>query len=261
MKKSVKILIVILCLVIVGLLAFIVVDKCILEKNNDSSNTIATEKTLTNATNNNNSTSNEISNEVSEQNKITNNNSAEKSEIEVANEAIRNALKNEEWIKENVYCDHSGTFEGIYGDNWYDEAKKNLVLGKVIDKEFTNPAYIVGSNYDPAGSDFFVLIQYKDGKVTSEWVPEPDYAFATFDLNKGVVCSTGDFHTTYQKIKNGKFVEFARKEVEEDVDGEGVYYYNDIECTKMELEEHIKEYNFQRIQTKLTDENIDKYVK
>lgn len=88
------ILIILLCLITAASVTFIVVDKFILKKNNDSLNSTAVENNLINTPNNSeNSTSNEISNEVSKEHEVTNN-SSEKSTTEITNEVSNSVINN-----------------------------------------------------------------------------------------------------------------------------------------------------------------------
>lgn len=277
MKKSVKILIVVLCLIIVGLVTFIVVDKVINTKkedsiNNKSNNAIVAENNNNEIESNNTTSTNDIKNEEKTTNSSGTQSNANTNKVEVANKAIREALKDEKWITENIISEDASAYEGIYGSNWYDTVSKSLVFAKLSSEENT-PLYIVHEPTSICNAGFY-LVLYKNEKVISEMVPCLEYGFCEFDLNNRVVRAARDNDgiTYYRKIENGEFIDIAEISVEDVIvdDGNGnitniidrtEYKINNEIVSKEEFSAFENKYNFVSIETKLTDENIDKYVK
>ena len=278
MKKSVKILIVVLCLIIVGLVTFIVVDKVINTKkeesiNNKSNNVIVAENNNNEIESNNITSTNDVKNEEKTTNSSGTQSNANTNKVEVANKAIREALKDEKWITENIISEeYASIYERMYGSNWYDTESKSLVFAKLSSKENT-PLYIVGESMSLREEDFY-LVSYKNEKVISELVPCPEYGFCEFDLNNRVVRAARDNDgiAYYRKIENGEFIDIAEISVEEVIvdDGNGnitniidrtEYKINNEIVSKEEFSAFENKYNFVSIETKLTEENIDKYVK
>ncbi len=262
MKKSVKILIVVLCLIIVGLTGFIVWDKVINNKK-DIDNT-------TNVTQNNAVTNSSESVSSANTNNTTNQN-ANNDETKIANDAIKKALKDDTWIKNNVFTKPiSESYKSMYGNDWYSYAKESMVLAKISTGNV--PMYIVGV-VNPAASEDYYLVTYKDGNVIVNEIPHSDYAFSTFDLYNNVVKSEADYSTEYYGFDNNDgymlIAETHYDEVQVD-DGNGnntntslnvTYKINNEIVSADTFKKFEEKYNFKKIETKLTDENIDKYVK
>jgi hypothetical protein len=151
MKKSVKILIIVLCLIIVGLVVFIVLDKFVLTKNNEISdqvqNNSASELNLENNeisnsknTNSNNLTLNDGNNEVSKENEITSDNkesiegnSYDKDAYVKKIEEIENAYNDVDLKYGLVYIDEDDVPELIVDCNWYWQSIYKLENSKVVE--------------------------------------------------------------------------------------------------------------------------------
>ena len=111
------------------------------------------------------------------------------------------------------------------------------------------PEYIVRSQV--MDSSIAVIVGYKDGKVkASKEHAGVDYCEVTVDSTNNIIksenMSTGIL--TYYKISNGEIIELDSYETDEN----GEYSADQKKYDK---------YNFEEIKTKLTDSNIDKYVK
>lgn len=262
MKKSVKVLIVILCLIIVGLVGFIVWDKVINKKENTDNTNVTPNNIVTNSNENV---------DLANTNNTTNQN-ANNDETKIANEAIKKALENDTWIKNNVISDSiSRSLSDMYGNDWYSHAKETIFFAK-ISTEYV-PMYIIGI-VDPAASEDYYIVTYKDGNVVINEIPHSDYAFFIFDLNKNVIKEEADFGnpTKYLEYKNNQYqiiAEIDYDEVQVD-DGNGnntntslntTYKINDEIVSADTFKKFEEKYNFEKIETKLTDENIDKFVK
>ena len=142
---------------------------------------------------------------------------------------IKKALKDKNWLKTNVSADEDHTYYFMKLNN--------------------KPEYIVRSQV--MDSSIAVIVSYKDGKVkASKEHAGVDYCEVTVDSTNNIIksenMSTGIL--TYYKISNGEIIELDSYETDEN----GEYSADQKKYDK---------YNFEEIKTKLTDSNIDKYVK
>lgn len=157
------------------------------------------------------------------------NNDSDSKNSDEANEAIKKALKDKNWLKTNVSADEDHTYYFMKLNN--------------------KPEYIVRSQV--MDSSIAVIVSYKDGKVkASKEHAGVDYCEVTVDSTNNIIksenMSTGIL--TYYKISNGEIIELDSYETDEN----GEYSADQKKYDK---------YNFEEIKTKLTDSNIDKYVK
>ena len=252
MKKSVKILIVVLFLIIAGLVTFIVVDKSILTKRDEKS--INEENNTIIAENSNKSEGNIILKEDNNNNSAgSNTNTIKKSETDEANEAIRKALKDETWIENNIISDEDKE-QGIQAKNL---ARETICFAKL---KSNTPMYIItcGVNWDQGKE--LSLITYENENVIVRHLLNKEYSSYEVDLNKNIIAVIPSVAGgSYYEIKDNKAVMFA--DIEGEVDYDEKYYYKNEECTKGEFEKKINMYDFKEITTKLTKENVYKYVK
>ncbi|MBQ3409708.1 MAG: hypothetical protein IJH12_11000 [Clostridia bacterium] len=205
---------------------------------------------------------------------ITNTTKQNDDETKIANDAIKKALKDDTWIKNNVFTkpmsESFSVYKSMYGNDWYSYAKESMVLAKISTGNV--PMYIVGV-VNPAASEDYYLVTYKDGNVIVNKIPHSDYAFSTFDLYNNVVQSEADYGTEYYGFDNNDgymlIAETHYDEVQVD-DGNGnntntslnvTYKINNEIVSADTFKKFEEKYNFKKIETKLTDENIDKYVK
>ena len=224
MKKSVKILIVVLVLIILGLTGFIVWDKVINNKKGDK-----------NATNS--SQNNVITNSNENVNTADSNNATQENgdEAKIANEAIKKALKSRDWLeKHNLY------YEIKDGSKTY---KSELYIIKIKDIGGI-PTYLVKNHImDSAHTS---IVTYKNGEVyVSKIAAGSDYCDEFVDIENNLVKSVNvsvDITNIYI-INNGEFEKIAEFETEEESNAK------------------YPKANFKEITIKLTDENLDKYVK
>ena len=142
---------------------------------------------------------------------------------------IKKALKDKNWLKTNVSADEDHTYYFMKLNN--------------------KPEYIVRSQV--MDSSIAVIVSYKDGKVkaSKEWAGT-DYSEITVDSTNNIIKSENMSVNmlTYYKISNGEIIELDSYETDEN----GEYSADQKKYDK---------YNFEEIKTKLTDSNIDKYVK
>lgn len=264
MKKSVKILIIVLCLIIVGLVTVIVVDK-VMNNNKDSNaneNNTSIVKSNTSDSVNSNEKNSTNETEVAEGNRTTNSIS-NNSEKEIANEAIREALKDKAWLQENISSKKSEA--PVYVDEH--DGDENYI------EEFTfakldNEKYVV---YDDQFQ--LVIVSFENGKVVTSKKSIYSYYSLRIDLNEGIVKVDDIDDSQYgpaemlpylYEIDGIQFKPILNYEISSDGINY-VYYYKGVECTEEEYSKYVSQYkqgyNYVSIDTKLTDENIDKYVK
>lgn len=271
MKKSVKILIGVLCLLIVGLVIFIVVDKIINRKDKTPTMNIVAAENNTDKEDRTTPSENKTS-DKSDKNEISNttNNITSTDETKIANAAIRKALKDKNWVRENVMADVPSYEE--YGGSEYDYNamfESEQYFAKITSINGM-PAYLVISEIVSSASNTVTLVTYENGKVVCGTTQlEGEYSFVEADLNRNIVLiandPTGD--TDIYKIEGKKYKPILQIECD-DIDNDGYadykYFNNDVECSKEEYVKYLEEYrnkcDLVEVTTKLTDENIDKYV-
>lgn len=279
MKKSVKILIVVLCLIIVGLVTFIVVDRVINTKkedsiNNKSNNVIVAENNNNEIESNNTTSTNDVKNEEKTSNSSGTESNANINKDEVANKAIREALKDKNWIINNIL---PVMLDGSSGnEEWYNSY--NFTFEKIDSSDI--PTYIIQAE---DGYSLAVIVSYRNGKVmvSEKYIeasaPGDENEQVTIDLKNGIARELPDsYDTQYNiyKINNGEFEPILNWDFGELVNGIETrnYFYEGkkidaedystiVEEYSTKVEEYNKKYNFDGINKKLTEENIDKYVK
>ena len=280
MKKSVKILIVILCLIIVGLVTFIVVDKVMNKDSNANENNTGIVGSNTSDSVNNNVKNSTNETEIAEENRTTSSTS-NNSEIEIANDAIRKALKDEKWVTGNLFGGAYISYEdwrkeqsGFDSEETAKQIYKNFCDSERNFAKITSingmPAYLVDMVATGANSHKLNLVTYKNGKVVTSKNPiVTEYANVRADLNNNLIITMGDVEGVSEiyKIENNEFKGILYIEVEVGTDRytHDKYFYNGTECTENEYKSYCDEfqtkYDFKEIKTELTNENIDKYVK
>ena len=155
MKKSVKILIIVLCLIIVGLVTFIVVDKVINKKVETPQ---ANDEKIVNTTSNTNKTDNSTSNESDNNSSIPEdkkdnleNSNTLQNQIAVQNDNDSLNIKDSEYAKEYIKI-----IDNIEKDKDYDDITCDLIYfnnDNIPDLVIGNPGYWVS------------LYIYEDGNV------------------------------------------------------------------------------------------------
>ena len=205
---------------------------------------------------------NEIENQSSDN--TTTNETSDKiivAQKDEANEAIRKALKDEDWLKENILPNYFN-YTGEDFKKWQDNTKVYLGKGKDIEGIPVYYVYVTSEMFRDLH-----LVTYKDGNViTSALGVKEKYGLVRVDLNTNTVITetmgpddegyTEDSRT--YMIENNEFVEFAQLRVNEN-DGDIYCYVNGENVSygryKMYSENAVK------LETELTNENIDTYVK
>ncbi|MBP3708227.1 MAG: hypothetical protein J6J36_06445 [Clostridia bacterium] len=246
MKKSGKILVFILCLVIIALVTFIVVDKFAIEKNNNNTNTESNNAMIKDSVDN--GTKNEIvKNNEKTKNEIVGD-ETENNKTKIANEEIKKVLKDESWLKENVKFNNGKEEELTF-------AKMKNING--------NPAYLIIAYDEASYNNNVVLVTYENGKiVVCKQYMEMGAGEVSVDLNKSIVCYTSDAEgeVEYYNIDNNKFVKFANTGYNAD-DGNIYYYVGGENVSYGRYNTLTEDINAVKIETKLSNENIEKFVK
>ena len=185
-------------------------------------------------------------------------------------EEIKKCFKDKQWVKNNVMMKESVFGEPIKGN-------RKVTFIKVDNSNFSQ-MYVVQDFADQDLSVQLFIVSYQNDKVVVEpmQIQHSGHGGSSVDANNAVV-GTGYIHMGYQdsteySIKTGKPEFLSSIGIEPiDVYGEENKYYKKTNSTeKMEIteaeynkivEENNKKYNFAAIETKLTDANVDKYVK
>lgn len=251
MKKSIKILIIVMAMVIVGLITFIVVDK--VTNNNKENN----ESSVANATTSNSGSGVNDTTEKNNTEEKDTTNSSDKNETESSNkvgEKIAEALKERRFMaKNNIDTESIAKFMKV-GDNIY--------LIEVVD-----------STSEVSLTTVFT-VTYEDGSVVFDKLEADKHSFdLAVDTKNHIIKATrtmkGLDRAIFYDVSKGKLTvkdEFAKPYSEEYVE---MYKYsvNSNDVSKDEYDKKIKEYdqyNFEGFESNskiLNDENIDKLVK
>ena len=223
MKKNIKILIVILCLTILVLIVFFIFNK-------NKVNTI----------------------NVVENNSIANTANTDE-EVNDVNEAIRKALKDKEWLIENIIDDFDKKEENQ--ENYLKMALDSIRFAKL---KSDKPIYIIQRGSNEGQGTALMLIEYEYATVIVKELLTAEYSSFKIDFNKNVVSVIHDVipYEKYYEIKDNNLVLIA--EADEDT---ATYKINDKTVSVEEFKEFKNKYNFEEIQIKLTEENIEQYVK
>lgn len=288
MEKGVKVLIVILCLIIVGLVAFIVVDKFIVQnlEENATVDKISTSNSMGNLANQNNQ-----NNQVIDKNRESNNNNTtnniidnttknERSELNKSNEytvaisEIKKYLKDDEWIKNNVSLENGNE----YPDN---EPQKYTFI--VVKNSSNFPIIVIkAQRQSGTGTMQAFVVTYRDKKVVSTEVASGYRIASLFDDETDIKVDPNNALVNYYSdlgggcenmiynISNGESKELDIYGYYEGGEHEGTWYFKEpfwrgvstiSEQEYNSIKSKYQSYNFYAISTELTDENIDKYVK
>lgn len=180
----------------------------------------------------------------------TDNTSEDKTKV--ANEEIRKALKDKDWLEKNVYY--------IYNTEDNGGEKEMIVTFAKVHSIDGNPAYFIDVTERMVDSHSVQLVTYKDGKVHVSKPVSGEYSAITADLNKNIVAIENDPTgiTSVYMVENGEFIEFAKADLNYE-DNTLYYYVRGENVSYGRYKQYIE--NCVEIETKLTDENIDKYVK
>ena len=274
MDKKVKVIILILSMLIVGLITFIIVDKIIQNKKDEASSATTNQSSVKNVSNTVNNTidekKNTVENKIDDKRENKDKKDNEKKEESTAASEVRKALKDENWLKKNIYVqDEEKITEGNIGTQ-----DITFLVCKSNDK----PIVVVQVLAEDVRYSKVILVSYNDGKVTAQKINQGHIYHGAYsaDANKGVVCTEfmhgGSFATIYFDVSSGS-VKFIGEYSSEEDGNETQYFVHDKsmydegrEISEEEYESYKeglneKQYNFVEIGTKLTNESVDKYIK
>ena len=188
-----------------------------------------------------------------------------------ANESIRQALKDKEWIMSNLMPALNMNKEIPVTEDDYN--RSDLYFEK-IDMGGA-PVYIISDKR--YSGEVAVLVSYKEGKVkVSKLLFDAtclDDKGISVDLKKGIMKGQSEGMDAVEcvyKVNNGEFEKVL--DYTEEYNGYGGeyntkrhYFYNgkeiELDDYNKKIEEIDKDCNYSKITKKLTNENIDKYVK
>lgn len=277
MGKKAKIIIVILSMLVFGLIAFIVTDKFILNKDGeDSSKTSSknnTDNTSSVVKNNINEEENKVSEEKNKEEKLT------PTTVDPAQtEAVKKALKDKEWLEDNVLVQEDENYNDIEDIG---TQVVNFIVCKSNDKI---PIIVIQVSAEDIRYSKIMLVTYSESerKVIATKINEGHiyHGAYTVDANKCVVNSLfmhgGSEAMIYHSVANGKLKFIGGYGTNAEYgDGEEVLKYfihkesmydepeyiskDEYEKYKASLNE--SQYNFVEIGTELNDANVDKYIK
>lgn len=237
MKKTSSIILVVIIILLLGVIA--AVGFLYLKNNGDSNKKInELEQQISEKKNNN------LNNVVIE-NKAENNSVDNKKSV--ANEAIKKALKDKEWIKKNINK----------VSNYNGNIRNKFIKLKDIDNM---PAYIIDSDFidEHLPNHIVTIVTYKDGKVTilpnrlivqnvSIEIDEKNNYIKEIDEAEGFI--------SLYKIVDSEFYCFASTGY--DQNGEIYIKLNDEDVDEKSLQPYVS--GCRELTLELNDENIDKY--
>lgn len=280
MGKKAKVIIVILSMLVLGLAAYIVTDKFILDKNNDNTSKISSK----NSTDKINSV--EKSNTSKEENIISkeekNNEKKEEkthtTESQKQIDAVKKALKDKEWLAKNIL---------VQDEENYNDAENigTQVANFIVCKRSSDtPVIIIQVSAEDIRYSKVMLVAYSktDDKVVATKINEGHiyHGAYTVDANKCVVNSlymhggaeTMLFHSV--AAGNLKFIGgYGSRDTYENEESTLKYFiykeskYDDPEEVSKDEYDKYKgslnesQYNFVEIGTELNDTNVEKYIK
>ena len=177
-----------------------------------------------------------------EENKVVENKTTEGSKEKNEAEEIKKVIKNTNW--------RIGT-DPDYVENYLGILNKN---GKTI--------YLIDCVDGTANGHLVYAVMYQDGKVHVSQPISTEYASVAVDYENGVIVVTGDVlgNTKLYAINGTEFVNFAHSEVNTE-DGYEYWYVNNQNVSYGRYYGYFDENNLKEFSIKLTNDNIDKYIK
>lgn len=261
MKKSSKIILtIVIILIIAAVVGGVLLLFSNLKKSNNKINELQNQivdlkegNKINNEENSNKSI--ESNNAKNEEQTSNSNNTENKNSSDIANEAIREALKERRFLaKNNIDPDSEAKFVKI-ADN----------------------SYLIHVEYEPdeSGSkSTYFFVTYKNGQVTlkKQFVHKYVYDVSIdFDnlIIKAEIAYKGFVKDIFGKVNNGEYSQISdiEKPANEEYENTVKYTINENEVSKAEYETESNKYNkynfvsFESKAVELNDANIDKYVK
>ena len=196
--------------------------------------------------------SNEINNEIKDKdNTIKENETVSINKRDKAIEEIKEALKDEKWIKENLYLN-----ENRFGEKISENAKQNITF-EVIQSEEEAPIIIVQAEVEDEYSIQLSIIRYKNNEVNVKNWDVQNSSRSGYQIKDNILISSwaamGDWTYDVYEIDESseEKIETDEGSIGEDEDDEGY----------VELEKVIDKYSAKPISKKLNNSNIEKYIK
>lgn len=193
----------------------------------------------------------------------------------IALEEVKKCLKDTEWLKRNIYLSKE---EQIVNGDLSDQ-----VINFSVCKSNDNPIVVLEVLSENCITKKIVLVSYLNNSVSVKNISQGHAYHGGYeiDTNNGVVRSAymhmGNNSIALYSVANGnvKFLGMYTSEdiVEQDklsyrysVNKNDAMYDNNVEVTKTEFDKfraslNESQYNFTEISTKLTNANVDAYVK
>ena len=198
------------------------------------------------------------------ENTTTTNNVNDEPHINIATEEIKKVLKDKNWINSHLLTD---------SENFQDGTKK---LTFICLKKDTNSSPIIIAEEFIEGYIYCksTLITYNNGKIETQTICDGLMREISVEPNKRLIkvtsSNTGLTTYSFSEVKNNNisFIEWIAQPMDENDEDLGYSYGTDDNTnktiTKEEFDNIKNKYDdskFVSVDTELTDENIDKYIK
>ena len=275
-KKSLIILSIIIFLIIISITGLIIYKNIHNEieiKNNEQAETFVKEK--------NELMNNELTIDVKipiEDNNSQNNNDTKKDDYDIAITEIKKCLKDEQWLRNNIYIQKDETF------GFEDENISNQEINFLVFKKSSMPIIAVEATSESARISKISLVTYENENVKAEKIDLVHiyHGANNVDANKYVTCTSnmgnGYYSIELRSVANGdvKLIgEYGYNWSYENGSEICKYYIYDsnnsdnIEKKEVSKEEYDKyktslneeQYSFVKVGTELNGANIDTYIK
>ena len=184
-------------------------------------------------------------------------------------QAVKTALKDKEWVKNNLY---------FTKDELDDNANAQQVVNFIVCKSSSTPIVVVEVDSEEAKRSKVVLVSYINGEVKAEFINSGHIYHGGYsvDENKGIVCEdymhAGSYATMLHSVSTGsvKFIggygnnESGTESGRYTIFGNSISEQNEVseaEYNKCKASLNVEQYKFVEIGTSLTNANVDKYIK
>lgn len=208
-------------------------------------------------------------NEGKENNNTKDESTKSESKKDKAVQAIKVALKDKEWVKNNLY---------FTKDELDDNANSQQVVNFIVCKSSSTPIVVVEVDSEEAKRSKVVLVSYINGEVKAEFINSGHIYHGGYsvDANKGIVredyMHAGSYATMLHSVSTGsvKFIggygnnESGTESGRYTIFGNSISEQNEVseaEYNKCKASLNVDQYKFVEIGTSLTNANVDKYIK
>ena len=201
-----------------------------------------------------------------------NNSNTEISNYTIAIAEIQKCLKDENWLKENIFIKESE----MIGE---DANTSDQEISFIVCKSNSKPIIVIETSSINARFIKLDLVTYENNKVTVKRINQGHIYHGGYgiDANKCIVCTSfmhmGENAIMLHSIFDGKISSIGSYKYEENINNEIKYFiksetennsYKEVskdEYTKYKKELNEDQYNFVAINTPLTNQNVDSYIK